>query len=120
MGGCIGLASPGHTYAAHAAGITNPRGVVPSSCCIGSACHTSRAASARANCATSSPRAFKAEFTAFSPSAFITDCTDIIIAAIHYAYISITAKDAASRRLGSLFDKLKTLPSQNVLSLLVL
>jgi hypothetical protein len=77
MGGCVTLTSPGHACADHVAGITTPRGVIPSPCC-----HTSCAGSARAIS------------TTYSPSAFKANCTNIIIA----------AKDTASRRLGSLYE----------------
>jgi hypothetical protein len=132
MGGGISLASPGHTYTA---GVATPRGVISSLHCNGSACNTGHATSAWAICTATSPRAFKTDFNAPSSSAFNADsfiiciaatecgvipspyCTVISIAAIRCAAIT-TTKDIASRRLGFVYDMPKTLPSQNVLSLL--
>jgi hypothetical protein len=47
-------------------------------------------------------------------------CTVCSIATIRCTAIITTTKDTASRRLGFVYDMPKTLPSQNVLSLLIL
>jgi hypothetical protein len=62
VGGGISLASPGRAYATHAAGVAaTPCGVISSLHCNDSASNTGRTASARAICAATSPRAFKAD-----------------------------------------------------------
>jgi hypothetical protein len=48
MGGGISLASPGHAYAAHAAGVAILRGIISSLHCNGITCNTGHAASAHA------------------------------------------------------------------------
>jgi hypothetical protein len=73
---------------------------------IGTTCHTGCATSSCAFCAISGPIAFKADgFT---------------IATITIAAVPNGAKNAVSRRQGTMSAKSKTLPSQKILSLLVL